>query len=230
MPDPIPGIAFFDVDETLITVKSMFRFLEYYFRALGSPPERYSQAYAALAQLVASGMSRAEANLKYYEFYAGHQAEDVAAIGRSWFAEEMRGGSLFYADTVRALAEHRNAGELTVLVSGSFSACVEPVREHLAADVVLCTTLEAVDGVYTGNVVTPMIGDAKAAAVRDLMADRSVPADRCHAYGDHSSDLPLLEAVGDPVVVGDDRVLLDHALRYGWRVLRVAEPRHTTVS
>jgi phosphoserine phosphatase len=85
---------------------------------------------------------------------------------------------------------------------------------------VLCTELEVVDGRYTGMVTRPMIGDAKSAAARSLLAERSVPAARCHAYGDHPSDLPLLSMVGDPVVVGDDPVLLEHAGRHRWRRLR----------
>ena len=44
------------------------------------------------------------------------------------------------------------------------------------------------------------------------------PAD-CYAYSDSSNDLPLLTAVGTPVVVNPDRGLEQHARSEGWRVL-----------
>ncbi|HEX6497447.1 MAG TPA: HAD-IB family hydrolase [Micromonosporaceae bacterium] len=219
VPDAATGAAFFDVDETLITVKSMFRFLAYYYRACGLPDEKYAESVGWLNDMLASGMPRAQANLKYYELFAGHDADRVAEIGEAWFAEELDGGDLFRPSVVSALDAHRADGKLVVLVSGSFGACLEPVRRHVGADVLLCTVPEIEAGRYTGRVLTPMIGEAKAAAVHELMAARGLRPEHCHAYGDHSSDLPLLEAVGDPVVVGDDPVLLEHARLRSWRRL-----------
>ena len=57
-----------------------------------------------------------------------------------------------------------------------------------------------------------MIGQAKADAAGELMARHRIDPRDCHAYGDHSSDLPLLEQVGHPVVVGGgDPALIRHA-------------------
>jgi HAD superfamily hydrolase (TIGR01490 family) len=210
------GAAFFDVDETLISVKSMFSFLEYYYRECGYPAEKYAESTRWLGEMLATGMSRAAANLKYYELFAGH---DAVRVGQAWFEAGLAGGALFRPGVRSALDAHRDAGELIVLVSGSFGACLEPIRQHVRAGVLLCTVPEVVAGRYTGRVLTPIIGEAKAAAVRRLMAARSLrPAD-CHAYGDHASDLPLLEAVADAVVVGDDPVLLEHARLRSWRRL-----------
>jgi HAD superfamily hydrolase (TIGR01490 family) len=216
------GAAFFDVDETLITVKSMFSFLEHYYRACGYRPEKYAESVGWLHDMMASGLPRAQANLRYYELFAGHDVSRVAEVGREWFGTALAGGELFRSDVADALAGHRAAGELVVLVSGSFDGCLEPVRAHVRADVLLCTVPEIVDGVYTGAVLTPMIGEAKGAAVHRLMAERGLSSEHCHAYGDHSSDLPLLEAVADAVVVGDDPVLLAHARQRSWRCLPAA--------
>lgn len=41
----------------------------------------------------------------------------------------------------------------------------------------------------------------------------------CVAYGDHASDLPMLDAVGHAVVVGDDPVLIALAAARSWDVL-----------
>ena len=48
-----------------------------------------------------------------------------------------------------------------------------------------------------------------------LVAPRSLFGLRS-AYGDHAPDLPVLDLVGNPVVVGDGPVLARHACRKGW--------------
>lgn len=224
-------IAFFDVDETLITVKSMFRFLQYYLRAIGRSPSGYSSVRNELRGLMVLGASRAEVVRAYYRSYAGRDVDEVAAYGRAWFEWELRCGQLFLPASVHAFLEHRRGGEMTVLVSGSFAACLDPIAEWLGADRVFGARPEVVGGVYTGGLVIAMIGPDKAAAARATMTEHGArPAD-CHAYGDHASDLPLLLAVGNPVLVGTDPVLVDHAVSGGWRrlpgvdtVLQSADP------
>jgi HAD superfamily hydrolase (TIGR01490 family) len=204
-------IAFFDVDETLITLKSMFSFLRFH---LGLP--RYERAANVLTELAAAGVPRAKTNQLYYCNFAGESAAEVAESGRQWFARELATGRLFHAEVVRVFGRHREAGDVTALVSGSFSACLDPIAAHLGADHVLATEPQVIDGRYTGEVLRSAIGEGKADAARRLMAELGADEAACAAYGDHASDLPLLLAVGDAGVVGDDPVLLDHAARYGW--------------
>jgi HAD superfamily hydrolase (TIGR01490 family) len=116
------------------------------------------------------------------------------------------------------LAAHRAAGRTVVLVSGSFPACLEPVAAHLGADRVLCSRPEIAHGRYTGWIGTPMIGEAKAAAVAAVL-DELAPGTPSWAYGDHDSDLPMLEQVTTPVVVGADAALTRVARERGWAVL-----------
>ncbi len=47
---------------------------------------------------------------------------------------------------------------------------------------------------------------------------------RCHAYSDSISDLPLLEAVGHPTAVNPDRALRREAQQRGWPVLAFSNP------
>lgn len=222
---PPPAVAFFDVDETLIAVNSMSRFLHHHFRALGRPRSAFDDAVRGLRDLRERGASRATVARAYYRHYAGSDDRELAAQGRAWFAAELRAGDLFLRDSVAALRDHRRRGETVVLVSGSFAPCLTPIAERLGADAVLCARPETVGGVHTGGLDTAMIGEEKAVAVRALLRERGVPGDRCHAYGDHASDLPMLLAVGRPVVVGADPVLLRHAAEGGWRRLPGAARR-----
>jgi HAD superfamily hydrolase (TIGR01490 family) len=204
-------VAFFDVDETLITLKTMFSFLRFH---LGL--SRYERAAKVLTSLAAAGVPRAATNRLYYRNFAGESATDVAESGRQWFARELDTGRLFHTEVVRMFGRHRESGDVTALVSGSFSACLDPIAAHLGADHVLATEPEVIHGGYTGEVLRTVIGEGKADAARGLMTEVGTDEAACTAYGDHASDLPLLLAVGEAWVVGDDPVLLEHAARYGW--------------
>ncbi|MEV7388067.1 HAD-IB family hydrolase [Streptomyces sp. NPDC091215] len=207
--DPVE-IAFFDVDETLITVKSMFRFLEFHYRERGLPPSAYDEAAGALRRRSAAGVSRLVTNREYYRLYADRPHSELFAHGRAWFDAELAGGTLLHPPVVSALRRHRAQGALIVLVSGSFRPCLEPLAELLGADEILCSEPEYVDGRCTGRVDRPVIGVQKGRLARTLMRRRAVSPSRAAAYADHASDLDLLRSVGRPFAVGDDMVLGAH--------------------
>ncbi|WP_151483498.1 HAD family hydrolase [Streptomyces albicerus] len=219
-----PAVAFFDVDETLISVNSMSRFLRHHFQVSGRPRSALDDAVRGLRALAERGAPRADVARAYYRHYAGCDDRELAVQGRAWFAAELRAGGLFLRDSVAALREHRRTGETVVLVSGSFAPCLDPIAERLGVDMVLSARPETVAGVHTGRLDATMIGEEKAAAVRALLLERGISGDRCHAYGDHASDLAMLRAVGHPVAVGTDPVLARHAEEGGWRRLPGAAP------
>ncbi|MFT2018646.1 HAD family hydrolase [Streptomyces sp. 796.1] len=216
---PPIGMAFFDVDETLLTFKSMFRFLAHHFRARGLPPDAYERAAADLRGRAAAGVPREETNRDYYRLYAGRTVAEVTEHAREWFAAELARGGALHEPAVEALHAHRRAGATTVLVSGSFPPCLAPVRELLGADLLVCSEPEHRDGRYTGHLERPMIGAEKGRAARELMARHAIAPERAAAYGDHATDLSLLQAVGHPVAVGDDPELGAYALAAGGSLL-----------
>jgi HAD superfamily hydrolase (TIGR01490 family) len=214
--EPLRPAAFFDVDETLIAAKSLFRLLELHFEALGRPTTAYEQAGAELKALAVSGASRDDVQRAYFRLFAGRDVEELAELGARWFEGELARGSLFHPPVLRAFRRHAVCGDLTILVSGSFGACLDPIARYLGADGLLCSRPGVRDGRYTGIIATPMLGSAKAAAVLAEAAVRGIDLAASYAYGDHASDLPVLALVGNPVVVGDDPVLAIHALQRGW--------------
>ncbi|MFD5326441.1 HAD family hydrolase [Streptomyces sp. NPDC127092] len=213
--------AFFDVDETLIRVKSMFRFFEFYLRLRGEPESTYARLYGELRSAARLGMPRESINRAYYRFYDGEEVRQVRAAGLVWFEHELEEG-LFHQDVVEELHRHKEAGDRVLLVSGSFFACLDPIAARLGADRAFGSRPLIRRGQFTGDVLTPMIGAAKGAVVRASGAVAGIDLTVSSAYGDHISDLDMLRAVGRPVAVGEDAVLADHAARHGWRRLALA--------
>ena len=210
------AIAFLDVDETLLTINSMSGFLVAHLRDRGHTSE---QVHAVLRELAALdvGGDRDAVSRAYYATFAGVRPQDLLALGERWF----RGlaPDVFHPQVAAEVAAARDAGTYVVLVSGAPGATVAPVARALGAHAWFATVQEHRDGVLTGVASDVVVGARKADVVRQVMRERGVGAEQCVAYGDHASDLAMLEAVGEGVVVGDDPVLTAAAARRGWRLL-----------
>jgi HAD superfamily hydrolase (TIGR01490 family) len=215
------GAAFFDVDETLVSVRTLESFLMFYLKRVPSmvSPERLRELAAEVVTL-----DRSEFNRRYYAIWAGQPVEQVLAAGRDWFAETQSQAGFYRPNVLAALREHQANGDRVVLVSGSFPPPLAPIAEALGADALYCTELEVgADGAYTGAISAAMIGDDKRTVVDAYLAglDADAPS---WGYGDHSSDLPLLEGVSSPVVVGSDPMMLELAAERDWPVLPIDQP------
>lgn len=212
------GVAFFDVDETVISLKSMESFLAFYFGSGGAPGG--AEMLERLAE-EAAGPNRANANQLYYDMWRGQSIADVNAAGLAWFAVAVASPGFFREETLLRLNRHVSRGDRIVLVSGSFDACLAPIAESVGAAAVLSTGLEVEAGVLTGRITRPMIGHAKGAAVVDYLADAAADPELTWGYGDHPSDISLLESVANPVVVGDNPALVGLADARGWQRLTI---------
>jgi phosphoserine phosphatase len=89
-------------------------------------------------------------------------------------------------------------------------ALLHPIADAVGACRVLCSTPEIKWGRFTGRLIgRPVIGEGKREAVRRCLAE--FPGHRpedCIGYGDHASDAPMLEELGESVIVGGDPELI----------------------
>jgi HAD superfamily hydrolase (TIGR01490 family) len=212
-------VAFFDVDETLLAGKSIFEFLRHWLAATGDDGTRYRSVRAVARRDAAAGVPREKLNRRFYRHLAGAPHAELLQEGRRWYDGIRRSPTGFVRAGLNAVAAHKAAGDLVVLVSGSMRPILGPLAADLHADLVLCTELAVAGGLLTGEINRPMIGPAKQHAVTEVMTELGADPLDCFAYGDHASDLDMLAAVGNPHVVGDDAELCAHARRHGWPVL-----------
>ncbi len=115
--------------------------------------------------------------------------------------------------------EHRAAGAKLVLATTSPEPFVRPLADALGFDAVVSTKWKQVKGHYTGETDGPFVwGKAKADAVAEWAEANGVKLDRSSAYSDSYFDAPMLDAVGNPVVVNPDVQLAAVAVVKGWPV------------
>jgi HAD superfamily hydrolase (TIGR01490 family) len=216
-------IAFFDVDETVVRFKTMFAFQDYYLnhggfmhKLLG--PWRARNFHAQMAGYLRAGRNREFINAAYYEGFRGRDPALVRRLALDWYNELLaRGESPFFPSVLKILRKHQAEGTEVALVSGSSVDILAPFAEALGATYLLATNLEVVGGRYTGHIIPPQtIGAGKVAAVRTLLRREGVDRNHCFAYGDHHSDLPMLEEVAFPTIVSRDPAMIAVARERGW--------------
>ncbi|OXT01651.1 HAD family hydrolase [Notoacmeibacter marinus] len=217
--------AFFDVDDTLIHIKSMFDFFRFWTLDWLEDPDRLALFEADFAWRRRAGQPREDLNRAYYRYFKNLEPDRLTEAGQAWAARWLAAPDrLFVASAVSELRRLQGEGVEAVFVSGSFDAVLQPLADQLDVTHSLATTLLiGHDGRFSGEIGEPQtIGAGKADAVRAFLAHHEADASLCYAFGDDMSDLPMLRSVGTPVVVGSDSPLARHATSQSWKTLSAA--------
>lgn len=219
------GAAFFDLDRTLIRRSSALA-LAGSFQERGLIGRKQLAKAAAWQILFAARGAGAETVRK--------AAEDGLMLLKDLEVTELRAlvseamepalKPLVYREPLQLVTRHRERGERVYIVSAGLQEIVDALAEELGFDGALGSVCEVVDGRYTGRSLRACHGPGKAEAVRELAAAEGVDLTRSTAYSDSHTDLPFLEAVGNPVAVNPDRELRRIARDRGWPLLAFSEP------
>jgi phosphoserine phosphatase len=98
------------------------------------------------------------------------------------------------------------------LVSGGFTAVVDPLARSLGIDYVAANTLEIAGGKLTGAVLDPIIDkDGKTEALRRFAGLAGVPLSQTVAVGDGANDLGMIGAAGLGVAFNAKPIVRDAA-------------------
>jgi HAD superfamily hydrolase (TIGR01490 family) len=116
---------------------------------------------------------------------------------------------------------HQDAGRPVYICTAAGQELAEMLAHVLGFDGAVGARSEIVDGLYTGQPGGPFTyREGKAEAMRELAAREGIDLAESFAYSDSESDLPMLRAVGHPVVVNPDAELGRVAKQEGWEVMR----------
>jgi HAD superfamily hydrolase (TIGR01490 family) len=214
--------AFFDLDRTLMAGSSGMHFGRAAFRS-GMVGRRRLVRWAVdhvRFRLRGSTDERTEQLLaEVKELLAGIPERDIARM-----APDLLAGILprIYPQMLDEVRAHQDAGRATFIVSAAGNELVSLLARVLGMEGGIGTAY-AVDsaGLLTGELDGPfMYGEGKVKAMRRFATDHDIDLAASWAYSDSASDLPMLRAVGNPVVVNPDQELLEMAKGQGWRVMR----------
>lgn len=113
-----------------------------------------------------------------------------------------------------------NSGRETIAISGSPEEAFAPLARFLGISKTFLLQGEKQSGIYTGRTAINMaLYGEKLKAIKVVAADDFDPK-LSFAFGDSYNDLPVLEAVYNPFVIGSyDNKLLEHATQRNWDIV-----------
>lgn len=218
--------AFFDLDKTVIARASIAAFGRPFHR--GGLISRRTVVRALASQLVYLHLGAGEKRMgrtreAMLELTRGWDSERVTQIVRETLLETVE--PIIYQEALALMEEHRKAGRRVYIVSAAPEEIVQPLAELLGADGAVASRAEIdPQGRYTGMLAFYASGPSKAEAIAALAQTHQIHLAESFAYSDSITDLPMLEAVGHPVVVNPDRALARLAAERGWEVRQFTQP------
>ena len=212
--------AFFDLDKTVISRSSTLALSRPLYRAgMVSRSQLLRGAYAQLVYLLVGADEGKMQRLKegMLQLTKGWDRAQVERLVEDVILDVI--DPYVYAEALDLMELHRSEGRRVYIVSSSPEEVVRPLARHFGVSGVIATRAAiGPDGLYTGELEFYAYGEGKAEAVR-AMAERSgIDLTKSFAYSDSVTDLPLLQAVGNPVAVNPDKELRKAAEEHGWPI------------
>jgi HAD superfamily hydrolase (TIGR01490 family) len=129
-----------------------------------------------------------------------------------------------YQGGVDKVREHREMGHATVIATAAGEYIAERVRAQLGADDIIATPTPIKGDHMTSDIMGPMaFMEGKLEMAVEYCKERDVSLQDCWFYSDSASDLPLLEAVGHPVMVNPQIKLQSAVKDRDWPIIRFEE-------
>jgi HAD superfamily hydrolase (TIGR01490 family) len=214
--------AFFDLDKTLMAGSSGIFFARAAYETGMITRRRLARdAYENLRfRLLGSTDERADdVRKRVGRMIAGVRVRDLERLSPRVLAGVLP--RLYPQMLARAYA-HQDAGVPVYILTAASQEMADLLAHVLAFDGGLGSRSEIVDGRYTGRPAGPFnYREGKVVSMRELAERDGIELGASYAYSDSESDLPMLRAVGHPIVVNPDAELRRIALEEGWEVLHL---------
>lgn len=188
-------LAVFDVDETLIYVKSMFSFYQFCLMSRGGPSEgveRYAE-FQRRFDRQRQIRQRNELNRLFFEEFKGWDAKQLEILAMDWFEVQINSDGFLIPEVLARLRRHQTLGHDVMLLSGSLKVIIDALAKYLKVPNVRAISL-AIDetGCVTGDIDgVQTIGMGKAAVLEEYVGQTRQQT-RLVGYGDHESDQAYL--------------------------------------
>src|SRR5437764_4844538 len=214
--------AFFDLDKTLMAGSSGIFFARAaYETGMISRGRLARDAWENLRfRLRGSTDSRADdVRKRVGEMISGVRVRDLQRLSPRILAGVLP--RLYPQMLARAYA-HQDAGVPVYILTAASQEMADLLAHVLDFDGGLGSRSEIVDGRYTGRPAGPFnYREGKVLSMRALAEREGIDLGSSYAYSDSESDLPMLRAVGHPVVVNPDADLRRIALAEGWELVHL---------
>ena len=220
-------LAIFDLDHTLLSGDSDVLWCRFLVRNGLLPASQLARNAELEAAYQAGTVSVADFSAFHVGTLAGRSPADWAPWCDRFLADDV--WPRVCADALALVAQHRAQGHTLVLSTATNRVITERTAAALGIPHLIATEAALHGGIHTGQPDGVLnMRDGKVQRLNTWLADsglgeaaRTAALADAHFYSDSINDLPLLRAVGHPVVVDPDARLAAEAAARGWPVLRL---------
>ena len=216
-----PGVAFFDMDHTIIGIDCSVSW-KYFLVDRGLAPEGDRAKADYYWKLYCLGNTPVDEFIEFqYREFSGKTVDEMRSLACCHFEECIR--PYIYHGAQEKIREFSRKGIPTALVTGTNRYIAEPIAEAMEITTLLPTEPEIVDGKFTGGYIPPfLLKEGKITKAEFHSRELGVLLDQASFFGDSVNDIELLAKVGHPVVVNPGEKLLAVAEENSWPVERWA--------
>lgn len=213
-------IAVFDFDGTILDGHSPVMLVHYlYSRRVMRQSTLAAVGWWGVRYKLRLPHEQSEVRERIFNLFKDQTVEEVDQMMVNLYDQEI---SLHLRkDALDAIHAYQADGVEVIIVSASFEAIVKRAASQLGVKVQLSTRMEEKDGHYTGNVGSaPMEGAEKSRGIVDYANTHYGKGnwELVAAFGDHHSDVNMLELAQRPVAVTPDNKLERIAKDRGWEI------------
>jgi len=211
--------ALFDMDRTLVRRETATLYVRYQ-HALGEAKRRdLLRAVYWMAQYTMGIIDAPSVAARALLPLEGTHEVSLAARCDDWFRRYVEPHVCDLGR--RAVEHHRAQGDLLAIVTGASPYVARPLARRLGIPHVVASELEVdARGIFTGRFVDPLCyGNGKIVRAKRLAEEHGFALEEATFYSDSFTDLPLLEAVAEPIVVNPDPRLGRIAKKRGWKIV-----------
>lgn len=213
-------IVAFDFDGTLINASSPVRLIFRLNRDRIMPKRNVTKSILwGIRYKMGRELDQRKPRRYVFASFRNSAASDANALMKDLYWDELR--KYLRPQAVAELREHQAAGRHVIVVSASFEPIIAELCKDLGIKEYICTRMETIDGSYTGETLgEPPESEQKLIQFTQWANDHygENAWEMTHAYGDHFSDVPLMEIARHPIAVDPDRRLEGIAKERGWEI------------
>lgn len=151
------------------------------------------------------------------QVFAGRAPEEDIDLLQGLYEQRLK--HAIYPEARRLIQAGHEMGMHIAIISSTYRFMVAPFARELEIEDFFGCELEEQGGLCTGRLQGAIYHQQmKAKCVHDLSQRHGLSLEHSYAFGDSRNDVPMLEAVGHPVVINPGRKLLRQAEEKTWTI------------
>lgn len=217
------SLTIFDLDETLISIDSDHAWGEFLVDKKLVDKKNFRNRNNFFYEQYKQGSLDVHAYLKFAcEILTRLPVNQLLEIRREFVEEKIKPRILPKA--LALIDFHRQEGHSLLVITATLEFVTEPIVELLDIPHLIAPIPEIRDSLYTGEITgTPSFQEGKLIRLKEWLRDKPHHLDQSRFYSDSINDIPLLEAVGHPIVVDPDERMQKEARKRNWKIISLRD-------